>query len=72
MKAPAFLSKLVDFYKEGFRNMTLGRTLWAIVLIKLFIMFGILRVFFFPTFLNDKCDTAQEKAKYVSEQLVGK
>lgn len=27
------------FYLEGFRAMTLGKTLWAIILIKLFIMF---------------------------------
>ena len=36
------------FYVDGFRSMTLGRTLWAIILLKLFIMFAILRLFFFP------------------------
>ena len=39
------------FYLEGFRSMTLGRTLWLIILVKLFIMFFILRLFFFPRFL---------------------
>ena len=34
--------------------MTLGRTLWAIILIKLFIMFAILKVFFFPDLLAGK------------------
>ena len=28
-----------NFYLEGFRSMTLGRTLWIIILLKLFIMF---------------------------------
>lgn len=28
------------FYLEGFRSMTLGRTLWLIILVKLFIMFS--------------------------------
>ena len=31
-----------NFYVEGFRSMTLGRTLWLIILVKLFIMFFIL------------------------------
>lgn len=33
-----------QFYVEGFRSMTLGRTLWLIIAIKLFIMFFILRL----------------------------
>ena len=31
-----------NFYLEGFRSMTLGRTLWVIILLKLFVMFFIL------------------------------
>lgn len=42
-----------QFYVEGFRSMTLGRTLWLIIAIKLFIMFFILRLFFFPNYLNE-------------------
>jgi hypothetical protein len=38
------------FYWDGFRSMTLGKTLWLIILIKLFIVFVILRLFFFPGF----------------------
>jgi uncharacterized membrane protein len=58
-----------QIFKEGFASMTIGRTLWVIVIIKLFIMFAILRVFFFPNFLNSKAKTAEEKAAYVREQL---
>lgn len=36
-----------NFYLEGFRSMTLGRTLWVIILLKLFVMFFILKMFFF-------------------------
>ena len=32
------LRKVIRFYVEGFREMTVGRTLWAIILIKLFIL----------------------------------
>ena len=42
-----------NFYLEGFRSMTLGRTLWVIILLKLFVMFFILKMFFFSDFLRD-------------------
>ena len=40
------------FYYDGFREMTLGRTLWAIILIKLFVMFFIFVVLLFPFLLG--------------------
>ena len=42
--------RVYRFYRDGFREMTLGRTLWALILVMLFIMFFILRLFFFPDF----------------------
>jgi hypothetical protein len=61
-----FFSMFVD----GFRNMTIGKTLWLIVIVKLVIMFLILRPFFFPNFLNSKFDNPEDKADYMIEQLV--
>ncbi|WP_291529905.1 DUF4492 domain-containing protein [Bacteroides sp. UBA939] len=58
-----------QFYVDGFRSMTLGRTLWIIILVKLFIMFLILRVFFFPRFLNTSA-VGEDKADYVSRELI--
>lgn len=46
------LRRVVKFYIDGFRSMTLGRTLWAIILVKLFIMFAVLKAFFFPAYLQ--------------------
>lgn len=57
------------FYLDGFRSMTLGRTLWLIILIKLFIMFFILKFFFFPDFLG-KHSTDADKADYVGNELI--
>ena len=57
-----------NFYLEGFRSMTLGRTLWIIILLKLFIMFFILKLFFFPSFLGGK--TTEEKQQHVGEELI--
>ncbi len=46
------LVRIWTFYRDGFREMTLGRTLWAIILIKLFIMFFILKLFFLSFFFK--------------------
>lgn len=59
-------------FKEGFAQMTLGRVLWTLVIIKLIIMFLILRPFLFPNYLNSKFDDNQSKANYVNEQLIEK
>lgn len=46
-----------------------GRQVWFIILIKLFIMFAILKVFFFPNFLKTNFETDQERSNYVLEIL---
>lgn len=62
-------SRVFHFYYEGFKSMTIGKTLWAIILIKLFVMFVILKIFFFPNFLKTNFETDQERSDYVLEQL---
>lgn len=69
MVIPQFLKNIYTFYKEGFKNMTIGKTLWTIILIKLFIMFAILKVFFFPDLLNIY-KTEDEKANHVQMELI--
>lgn len=54
------------FYIDGFRGMTLGRTLWCIILIKLIIIFAVLKAFFFPVYLKGD---EEEKGKLVSAEL---
>jgi len=63
------LKRVVRFYYDGFRNMTWGRRLWGIILIKLFIMFGILRLFFFPDILQKEYNSDEERSDHVLEQL---
>lgn len=57
-----------EFYRDGFRSMTLGRTLWMLILIKLFIMFFVLKLFFFPSFLKGKTD--EEKQEHIGTELI--
>ena len=68
MKKDSFWYRAFDLYYDGFRHMTLGKTLWLIIGIKLFIMFAILKVFFFPDFLKQHAG-AEGKAGYVAAQL---
>ncbi len=49
--------------------MTYGKKLWTIILIKLFIMFVILKIFLFPNFLKTNFATDKERSDYVLEQL---
>lgn len=67
-----FWAQAVDLYVDGFRSMTLGKTLWLIIGIKLFIFFVIIKILFFPNFLSSKSDTDEGKAQYVREQLVNR
>jgi len=61
--------QIYRFYRDGFARMTLGRTLWKIILIKLFILFAVLKFFFFPDFLATTFSTERQRADYVLEQL---
>jgi len=63
------LNNIWMFYIDGFRNMTVGKTLWIIIGIKLFIMFAILRLFFFPNFLKTNFDNDSARSEYVIEQF---
>ncbi|HUX55109.1 MAG TPA: DUF4492 domain-containing protein [Williamwhitmania sp.] len=56
------------FYYEGFKSMTLGKTLWALIIIKLFIMFVVLKLFF-PNVLQKNFRTDKERSEHVIEQL---
>lgn len=61
--------RIWNFYYEGFKNMTtLGKTLWIIIAIKLFIMFFVLKLFFFKSDLREY-DTMEEKSNQVIENL---
>ena len=63
------LYRIYDLYVDGFRSMTLGRTLWAIILIKLFIIFVILKLFFFPNFIKEHASEGEESEFVASQTL---
>ncbi len=65
-----WLQRVWYFYVDGFKAMTLGRTLWLIIAIKVIVFFVILRFIFFPDFLATKASTDEQKAQYVRQQMV--
>lgn len=67
------LKNIYSFYVNGFRNLDrLGIKLWIIIAIKLFIMFAVLKIFFFPDFLNSKFNSDKEKGEYIIDRLTNK
>ena len=68
MQKEHFFYKVYHLYYDGFRSMTLGRTLWAVILIKLFIIFVVLKLFFFPNFLKQHAEG--DEAGFVASELV--
>jgi hypothetical protein len=63
------MKKILQFYIDGFKSMTLGRTLWAIILIKLFILFIVLKLFFFPNYLKNNFSNDRERSTHVIENF---
>lgn len=65
------LSRIFHLYYDGFRTMTLGKTLWAVILIKLAIIFLVLKLFFFPDFINTNAKNGDE-AGFVSKEILNR
>lgn len=67
----SLFNRLFHFYYDGFSNMSVwGRKVWIIIIIKLFIMFAILKLLFFPDFLKKKYDNDKLRSEYVRDQLI--
>lgn len=64
------LKRIFRFYYEGFKGMTIGRTLWTVILIKLFIMFFVLRLFFFQDYLKSNYKNDEDRAEHVRNELI--
>lgn len=64
------IKNIAKFYIDGFKNLEkLGIRLWIVILIKLFIMFVILKIFFFQDFLDKKFDNEKDKSEYILKQI---
>ena len=60
------------FYYDGFRQMTVGRKLWLLIIIKLAFIFLIMKLFFFPDLLERDYPDDPSRAAAVREALLDK
>lgn len=65
----ASFSKIWEMYRDGFKSMTVGRSLWLIILLKLVLIFLVLKLFFFPDKLSTEYDNDADRAAAVREAL---
>ena len=65
------LYKVYHLYADGFRSMTVGKVLWTVIIIKLFVIFFVLKLFFFSDVLKQKAEGG-DKASYVAGELISR
>ncbi len=65
-----FLTNIVLFYKDGFKNMRVGKKLWVIIAIKFFLFFVVLKLLYFPNFLDSHFSNDKDKANFVINHLI--
>ena len=61
------IRKVWEFYRDGFKNMTWGRQLWILIILKVVILFGVLRIFFFRPAMGGMSE--EQKIETVSNIL---
>ncbi|RUM68286.1 MAG: DUF4492 domain-containing protein [Sulfurovum sp.] len=64
------LKQIYNFYYEGFKRMKIGKKLWLLIIVKVFILFVIIKWIFFPDILKTKFDTDAQRSAFVLEQLM--
>jgi len=62
------LKRILFFYIDGFKNLSdLGRKLWVIVIIKLVVIFVVVRAFLMPTLDSKIPDKAKQQELYIKQ-----
>ena len=71
MTSRNFIYRIWSLYADGFRQMTVGRTLWMLIAVKLVIIFAILKWLFFPNFIKEHSQEGKEADFVATEMLKG-
>lgn len=64
-----FFRRVADLYIDGFRSMTVGRSLWVLIILKLILLFAVFKLLFFPDLLQRDYDTDADRAQAVRNSL---
>ena len=63
--------RILFFYIDGFKNLSdLGRKLWVIIIIKLVVIFVVIRAFLMPT-LNREVKNPEARQQLYIKQITG-
>jgi len=65
----SWLRRVFAFYYEGFRGLTWGKTLWLLILLKLFLIFFVMKLFFFSDNFEHHYKTDEERSLQILENL---
>ena len=63
------IKKIFYFYIDGFKSMKVGKKLWLIISIKIFVLFFIMKLFFFPNILQTNFSNDEDRANFVIENI---
>jgi hypothetical protein len=63
------IRNIYSFYLNGFKNMTIGKTLWKIILIKLLVILVFLNYFIHDKSIKTEYKTYEEKVDFVYKNL---
>lgn len=61
--------KIVNFYVDGFKNLTLGKTLWKIIILKLIIIFTFLNYYIYDKSIKSEYQTEIQKINFVYKNI---
>ena len=61
------LKAVWHLYRDGFKNMTWGKPLWGLIILKAIILFAVLRVFFFKPAMAGMSE--EQRSEHVGKQL---
>ena len=64
------IKNIYSFYLNGFKNMTIGKTLWKIILIKLLVILVFLNYFIHDKSIKTEHKTYEEKVDFVYKNLI--
>jgi len=56
-------------YKDGFKNLTLGKVLWKLIFIKLVIILLVLNFFIYDKSINTEFKTENQKVDFVYKNI---
>jgi len=64
-----FIKSIIYFYIDGFKSMRVGKKLWAIIAIKLFILFVVIKWLFFPNIMQEHFSNDKQRSNFILNEL---